>query len=67
MIPEDFIIQQLSKLSNSDKLAVMKELAIHNPQMNNQIVAKAAVTYFEEIGAFELIKLFESASNFQGL
>jgi hypothetical protein len=44
MIPEDFIIQQLSKLSNTDKLAVMKELAIHNPQMNNQIVARAAVT-----------------------
>jgi len=44
LIPEDFIIQQLSKLSNPDKLAVMKELAIHNPQMNNQIVARAAVT-----------------------
>jgi clathrin heavy chain len=44
MIPEDFIIQHVSKMENNDKLSVMKELAIHNPQMNNQIVARAAVT-----------------------
>jgi len=40
---------------------------VHNPQVNAQLVSNAAVQYYDKVGAHELIKLFESVSNFQGL
>jgi len=67
VIPHEFIISYLDRLSNEDVLTILRDLMIHNPQVNGPLVSKAAVAYFTKIGAYDLIKLFESTSNFQGL
>jgi len=44
-ISHDFIVSYLGRLENSDILTILRDLMIHNPQLNGTIVSKSAVAY----------------------
>jgi len=66
-ISPEFLVEFFGTLTGENAIECLNVLMMHNMKANLQIVVQAATKYSEQLGANELIKLFESYKSFDGL
>mmetsp|Transcript_7206 Transcript_7206/g.12899 ORF Transcript_7206/g.12899 Transcript_7206/m.12899 type:complete len:1693 (+) Transcript_7206:262-5340(+) len=66
-ISPEFLVEFFGTLTGEHCIECLNVLMMHNMKANLQIVVQAATKYSEQLGADELIKLFESYKSFEGL
>ena len=67
LIQPQYLTEYFGRLSPENTLICLHELMKHNQMQNFQIVVDVAVKYNQKIPTTELVKLFETYGNFQGL
>ena len=67
MINPEYLVNYLGRLTPENCLICLHELLHLNPIQNLNVVIEAAVRYSQRIPLSELVKLFESYGNYNGL
>ncbi|KAJ8601991.1 hypothetical protein CTAYLR_002731 [Chrysophaeum taylorii] len=67
MVNPEFVLSYFGSLSPEASLECLKELLVRNMRGNMQIVTQVAAKYNEQIGAQQLIDLFENFKCYEGL
>eukprot|EP00512_Aurantiochytrium_limacinum_P004077 CAMPEP_0171496660 /NCGR_PEP_ID=MMETSP0958-20121227/6831_1 /TAXON_ID=87120 /ORGANISM="Aurantiochytrium limacinum, Strain ATCCMYA-1381" /LENGTH=1691 /DNA_ID=CAMNT_0012030799 /DNA_START=355 /DNA_END=5430 /DNA_ORIENTATION=+ len=66
-ISAGFLVDFFGTLTGENCIECLNVLMMHNIKANLQLVVQAATKYAEQLGASELIKLFESYKSYEGL
>ncbi|TPX38293.1 hypothetical protein SmJEL517_g00095 [Synchytrium microbalum] len=67
LLNQEWVVNFFGRLSVEQSLECLKEMLTNNIRQNLQIVVQVATKYSEQLGASNLITLFESYKTFEGL
>ncbi|TPX47357.1 hypothetical protein SeMB42_g00049 [Synchytrium endobioticum] len=67
LLNPEWVVNFFGRLSVEQSLECLKEMLSNNIRQNLQIVVQVATKYSEQLGASNLISLFESFKTFEGL
>ena len=67
LLNPEWVLTFFGRLSVDQSLECLKEMLANNMRQNLQIVVKIATKYADQLGASNLISLFETSKTFEGL
>ncbi|KAJ3294084.1 hypothetical protein HK104_003936 [Borealophlyctis nickersoniae] len=67
LLQPEWVVNFFGTLSVEQSLECLREMLSNNIRQNLQIVVQVATKYSEQVGAAQLIELFESFKSFEGL